>query len=425
MKAKDITAVFRQIFDSDRLAEVVGALSGNKSRTMLTAFGIFWGVFMLILLLGGGKGLQSLFMSNFSGFASNSGFIGSEKTTKAYKGFAKGRSWSLLKSDVAGLGRISGVEIATPVMFRWGYAAKYGKRSYTLQGLKGIYPDYQKIEQPDCRIGRNINDADLRESRKVCVIGKRVYEELFPDGGNPCGKYVSVDGVYYEVVGVNFRKSDINIGGNGAESIVVPYNVLSNIYNLGDKVGAIAFMARRGVTVASLEAPVRQYMSRAHNISPDDRRAMDFFNAEPIFRMFSNLFRGINILVWLIGVGTVASGVIGVSNIMLVSIRERTVELGIRRAIGAKPRDILAQILTESEIMTLLAGFSGIVAAVAVLAVAEPMIREQAETTAAFQIPFAMAISITAAVAALGILAGVFPAMRALAIKPVDAMRDE
>lgn len=426
MKAKEILAIVRQVFDGDRLAEVAGALAGNKSRTVLTAFGIFWGVFMLILLLGGGKGLQSLMFSNFSGFASNTGIFSDDKTTKAYKGFAKGRAWHLEIGDVEGVRRsIYGIDIATPLLMRWGYTAKYQTRSFSLQALKGIYPAYQDIDKPEYGFGRGINDTDIRESRKVCVIGRRVFEELFPDGGNPCGKYISVDGVYYEIVGVNVRKSNIGIGGQPAESVMVPYNVMRNIYNLGNRVGLIAFTAKKGVTVSSLEKPIRQYVSRTHDIAPDDRGAVEFFNAETIFQMFSNLFRGINILVWLIGVGTVASGVIGVSNIMLVSIRERTVELGIRRAIGAKPRDILAQILTESEIMTLLAGFSGIVAAVAVLGIAEPIIQRSAETTAAFQIPFAMALCIVIALLALGILAGVFPALRALAIKPVDAMRDE
>ena len=365
-------------------------------------------------------------MSKFGGFAENTGAIASKNTTKAYKGYSKGREWSLNMRDVENLRKnIKGIDVIVPMIVEWGKTAKCSKRTYSVQALKGIHPDQLKIETSELKYGRYINANDVRQERKVCVIGKRVFEELFPDGKNPCGKFITIDGVYYEVIGMDVRTSNISISGQSQESILIPYTVMRNILNYGEKVDIVTFTAQKNTTVASLGNSVRRVLYRAHNIHPDDKEALEYFNAETIFQMFNNLFRGINILVWLIGIGTVVSGVIGVTNIMLVSIRERTVELGIRRAIGAKPRDILVQILTESEIMTLMAGMSGLIAAVAILGVFEPLIRRGSQTLANFQIPFSIAFCVALALLVLGLVAGIFPAARALAIKPVDAMRDE
>lgn len=422
-----IKKMLGQVFDSDRFAEVTSTLAGNKSRTVLTAFGIFWGVFMLVLLLGGGKGLQDLMMSKFGGFATNTGLVSSNETTKAYKGYSKGRSWDLSINDIEGLRNyVPNLDVVVPLENKWGKIARYSnKTTNSNMTLKGIVPEYQKVEIPEIKYGRFINDNDFHQRRKVCVIGKRIYESLFPNVENPCGKFINVDGVYYEVVGVDMHESNIGLGSTPQNCISVPYSVFSNVYNCGKNVSIIAFTAKRGTTIASVEDRVRHYICHTHDINPEDREALEWWNLENIFQMFDNLFNGINILVWLIGVGTVVSGVIGVTNIMLVSIRERTVELGIRRAIGAKPRDIIVQILTESEIMTILAGMSGIILAVAILAVLETAIRQSSESSATFQIPFGIASCVAMALLVMGLLAGIFPAIRALAIRPVDAMRDE
>lgn len=425
MNIKRNLNILRDLFDSDRLAEVISTLGGNKSRTFLTSFGIFWGIFMLILLLGGGKGLEKLMMSNFSGFSSNTAVLGPQTTSRAFHGFDKGRSWSLSTQDVVGLSNyMSEIETATPLCTCFGITATYGKETYT-PVLKGIQPEYLSIESQKMKYGRNLNEEDMRRMRKVCVLGRKVWQSLFPGGEDPCGKFINVDGIYYEIVGVDVRNSNIGVGGQATESVTVPLPVMQRIYNLGDKVDMIAITGKKGVSMSSLEDRVRSYIYHSHDIAPDDTEAMVYFNVETLYQMFENLFRGINILVWLIGIGTVMSGVVGVTNIMLVSIRERTVELGIRRAIGAKPRDIIAQILAESGIMTITAGLTGLTAAVGILAVAEPLIQQGAETDATFQIPFSMAVTAAAALLILGILAGIFPSLRAIAIKPVEAMRDE
>lgn len=414
------------IFDIDRLGEVLRTLANNKSRSLLTAFGIFWGIFMLVLLLGGGKGLEALMMSNFSTFTKSSGVIISQTTTMPYKGFNKGRQWSLNLDDVERLRHsIREIKDICPLDTRHGINITAGKRSYTQGSIKGVEKGYERIEIPNIKYGRYINENDVRLRRKVCVIGHRVYKELFPEGGDPCGKFVKADGVYYEIVGVDNWRVDNGIGVPASRSLQIPNSLMRELYNLGNKTIAIAFTAKKGETIASLEDKITTIIKNAHSINPDDSEAIVFFNVEILFQVFENLFRGINILVWMIGTGTLLSGAIGVSNIMLVAIRERTSEIGIRRAIGARPRDILSQILCESFIITILAGLSGIVLAVLVLAAAEPIIQNAAQSEASFQVSFGTATGAAVVLTVLGVLAGIAPAMRALAIKPVDAMRDE
>ena len=343
-----------------------------------------------------------------------------------YKGFNKGRQWSLNLDDVERLRHsVREIKDICPLDTRHGINITAGKRSYTQGSIKGVEKGYERIEIPNIKYGRYINENDVRLRRKVCVIGHRVYKELFPEGGDPCGKFVKADGVYYEIVGVDNWRVDNGIGAPASRSLQIPNSLMRELYNLGNKTIAIAFTAKKGETIASLEDKITTIIKNAHSINPDDSEAIVFFNVEILFQVFENLFRGINILVWMIGTGTLLSGAIGVSNIMLVAIRERTSEIGIRRAIGARPRDILSQILCESFIITILAGLSGIVLAVLVLAAAEPIIQNAAQSEASFQVSFGTATGAAVVLTVLGVLAGIAPAMRALAIKPVDAMRDE
>ena len=267
-------------------------------------------------------------------------------------------------------------------------------------------------------------ETDERDSRKVCVIGKRVYEELFPDVDNPCGRYIEADGVYYQVVGVSKMTSNIGIMGSAEQSVMIPFRTLQRLYHRGDDVQAIGFTARRGTTVTSIQADVERVVRQAHLLAPDDGQALHVFNLETLFQMIDNLFRGIETLVWLIGVGTLLSGAIGVSNIMMVTVRERTGEIGIRRAIGARPSSILWQVMAESIVLTVIAGLAGITFAVALLSGVEHIVAAQGETIS-FQVSFGLALGAAAALAVLGGLAGLAPSMRALSIRPIDAIRDE
>ena len=342
--------------DMDTCEEILITITRNKTRSLLTAFGVFWGIFMLVALIGGGQGLEDMMKKNFEGFATNSGFLASQRTGEAYKGFRKGRWWNLESTDIDRLrSQVKEVEIITPSVARWGSKAVYEDKKYDCS-VKGLYPDYLHIESQEMAYGRFINEVDIKEARKVCVIGKRIYESLFKPGEDPCGKYVRVDGIYYQVIGMSSSEGDMNIQGRASEAVTLPFTTMQQTYNMGGQIDVICFTAKHGVKVSEVQPQMEQVIKAAHYISPDDKQAVMCLNAEAMFSMVDNLFTGINILVWMVGLGTLLAGAIGVSNIMMVTVKERTTEIGIRRAIGARPKDILQQILSESMVLTTIAG---------------------------------------------------------------------
>ena len=363
--------------DIDTCEEILITITRNKTRSLLTAFGVFWGIFMLVALIGGGQGLEYMLKKNFEGFATNSGFLASQRTGEAYKGFRKGRWWNLESTDIERLrSQVKEVEVITPSVARWGSKAVYEDKKYDCS-VKGLYPDYLHIESQEMAYGRFINEVDIREARKVCVIGKRIYESLFKPGENPCGKYVRVDGIYYQVIGMSSSEGDMNIQGRASEAVTLPFTTMQQAYNLGGQIDVVCFTAKQGVKVSELQPKMEQIIKAAHYIAPNDKQAVMYLNAEAMFSMVDNLFNGINILVWMVGLGTLLAGAIGVSNIMMVTVKERTTEIGIRRAIGARPKDILQQILSESMVLTTIAGMFGISFAVMILQVADTVKRRR------------------------------------------------
>lgn len=412
-------------FDIDRFREIIDTLTRNKTRSFLTGFGVFWGVFMLVALLGGGQGLKELLQSNFEGFATNSAILFAQPTTKPYAGFRKERQWNMVYNDVERLKRqVPELETVSPMLSHWGGNATHGDKK-TECTMKGVMPDYRNVEAPLLFYGRFINDMDIQNNRKVCVIGKRVYKELFPGGGDPCGQRICVDNIYYDVVGVDYSAGNMSINGRSETSVVVPFTMMQKAYALGDNVHLMCVTAKPGITMSSITQKMRSVIAKAHQIDPTDEKAVTVFNTEVMFGMLDNLFSGVNFLILLVGIGTLLAGAIGVSNIMMVTVRERTIEIGIRRAIGATPKNILGQIITESVILTAVAGMSGILFAVMILEMLELGNTTDGIVAAHFQVQFWTAVGATILLAVLGVLAGLAPAVRAMSIKPVDAMRDE
>jgi len=415
--------------DIDSYREILDTLTRNKSRSFLTGFGVFWGVFMLIALMGGGQGLKEMLNKNFDGFAQNTVMIWSQQTTKAYKGFRKGRWWAMDYKDIERLHqRVPELDVVAPILFApWGKSntAYYGEQSTTPR-VQGVTPEYAKVISPKIYYGRFINEMDMRENRKVCVLGKKIYKDLFKEGGDPCGKKIRVDSTYYEVIGVDYNTNGgINFNGRAEEKITLPLTLMQATYNRGDQVDLIAATGREGVVMSRITDRIRETIARAHYVDPTDEQGAMVFNTEVLFQLLDNLFKGVNFLIWLVGLGTLLAGAIGVSNIMMVTVRERTTEIGIRRAIGATPKMILSQIISESIVLTLVAGMSGILFGVLILHMLEMGNTEDGILTAHFQIGFWTAIFAAVVVSAMGVLAGLAPAARAMTIKPVDAMRDE
>ena len=348
----------------------------------------------------------------------------SSQTTKPWKGFKEGRYWNLTYTDVDRLKMlIPELETVTPCISTWGTTSQYGENSYS-GNFRGVYADYVNIEEPQIEYGRYINESDVLQERKVCVLGKRVYNNLFPGGGDPCGKFVKVGPAYYQVIGVDYSSGNISVSGSADESITAPLPVVQKILNRGSVVDLVCATGRSGVRMSDLEPRMRQVMARQHQFDPSDKQALFILNTEQLFSLIDNLFTGVNFLIWLVGLGTILAGVIGVSNIMMVTVKERTTEIGIRRAIGATPRDILSQIIMESISLTLAAGSFGIVFSVLLLSLLEKIVAATGDSIN-FQIGFWTAVVAALMLTALGVIAGLAPASRAMAIKPVDAMRDE
>ena len=414
--------------DSDQWSEIFDSLSRNKLRSFLTAFGIFWGILMLVLLMGGGRGLESMLGQVFTGFASNAGFVASMNTTKPYKGLKEGRSWSLDLKDIDRVkSSVPEVDVCTGTSNHWGSSAVKGDQSLSVS-LSGIFPEYYEIDNPRIKVGRRLNDIDVMKNRKVCVVGARIVETLFPGKTDACGEKIQIDGITYTIVGQSGRSGDgISLNGNPLTTVEIPFTTLCRAYGRSDKIEMLCVTARKGFKMSEVQEKIGALVRNAHSVHPADKQAVLFINTEAVFTVMDDLFNGISILVWMIGLGTLLSGAIGVSNIMMVTVKERTTEIGIRRAIGATPTDILQQILSESMTLTLIAGLSGITFSVLILQLVEKIVHtnNDALSNATFQISFWLAIGASIIIALLGIAAGLGPAFRAMKIKPVDAMREE
>lgn len=412
-------------FDIDSYTEVLDTITRNKTRSLLTGFGVFWGLFMLLFMMGFGDGIKSVLSENFAGFASNTCITVSRNTTMPYKGLKEGRYWRQQVGDLERLrAMVPELDVITPVVSVYSSSATFGELSADCS-VKGLDPQYAQIETPSIKYGRYLNKVDMEYKRKVCVIGKKVYEDLFPDGDDPCGNFIKIGPVYYQIIGVDFNQGNISINGSADRTVAIPFPLAQQLYNRGDVIDLICMTGKPGTTMSTLEPTIREVMARGHSFDPADKDAMMLINTEQIFMLVDNIFKGVSILIWLIGLGTLLAGAIGVSNIMMVTVKERTIEIGIRRAIGATPKDILTQIMAESIALTLVSGMFSIIFSVMILSVGGILVSAAFDTSVSLQISFGLAVGATFLLIALGLLAGLAPALRAMGIKPVDAMRDE
>ena len=418
------------MFDTDRWIEIWVTITRNKTRSLLTCFGVFWGIFMLVILLGSGTGLKNAIFKNVDGFATNSLFFFADRTSEPYHGFNKGRYWEMRNRDVATIrNEVTGIDALSPII--WGNQGDknivYGQVSGSYN-VKGVYPAYFRIERQTLHFGRLLNDIDMQERRKVCLIGSRICEELFKNE-DPAGKYVRVNGLYYQVVGVVQQiASGVNIGGRAEASVFLPFTTMQQTLNQGDILHFLCVSALPGHPIQQMIDDISSILKRQNEISPDDPQAVNVVNLAAQFNMFETLFAGIDILVWLVGLGTLPAGIIGISNIMMVTVKERTREIGVRRALGAKPWNIISQIMSESLVLTALAGLLGLSAGVFLLDVVDRLFSSQPSDGIAMLHPgvnIGTALSATVVLLVCGLFAGLIPAWRAMQIKAIDAIRDE
>ena len=410
-------------FDIENWREIGATLARNKTRTFLTAFGIFRGTAMLAMLFGGAQGFEGVMRRNFAGFSTNLGAAIANQRTEPYKGFNKGTYWQMTTRDIALIRQMApAMEYSTEMNQRSGTVA-FGSKTKAAS-IAGVEGDYGNIMIPVMMEGRFLNHSDVSSERKVAVIGKNIATSLF--GSDPAvGKYVSVDGIYFLVVGVATQLSDASIGMRIDDGVLLPSSTMKRAYNLGENVGFFVYTAPQGHSPAENEAVIRRVLSSAHSISPDDRKAIEFVDISEQFEMIDNLFLGISILALFVGFGSLMAGVIGVGNIMWIVVKERTQEFGIRRAIGAKPLDITVQVLSESIMLTLVAGSLGVCFGALVLGIADKLTYDPLLGHAGFELSFRVAVIIVLLFFILGSLAGTIPALRAMKIKPIEALNDK
>lgn len=402
-------------------------------RSFMTAFGVFWGIFMLIIMSGAGRALENGVMDGIKAFASNSAFFWTEPTSKPYKGFQRGRRWQYTNTDIEYVkANLSNIEYLSPRLFgpnsRSGDNTIRGKKSGAFN-IYGDYPEFFKIDPWTPLQGRLINQIDILQNRKVCNIGERVVEVLFDEGEDPIGQYLKIHGVYFQVVGVIKGETRVNIGGGRKpETIIMPFSTMQKTFNYGDRVHFFSVTSAPGIPVSQVEARLKELMKERHSIAPDDLQAVGSFNIEVEWKKYMGLFTGIQVLTWIVGIGTLLAGVIGVSNIMLVIIKERTQEIGIQRAIGATPGKVILHIVAESVFLTVLAGYIGLSLGVGILELLSMALSSGNAEEIFFRNPevsFRMAVAALMVLIVAGIFAGLIPAKRAVSIKPIDALRDE
>ncbi len=422
------------MFDLDRWQQIYSVLKKNKLRTFLTAFGVFWGIFMLVIMLGSGNGLINGITQGIGDFATNSFFMWSQQTTVDYQGYPKGRRINFKNKDIETLRmNVEGIEHIAPKMQMGSYNGN--GTDNVVRGLKsgsftisGDYPEFNEIDPAVMINGRFINKTDIEEKRKVAVLGRRVYEELFDPNEKAIGEYIRIQGVYFQVIGI-FKplNPNINFGGDKERSIILPFTTFQQVYNFGDNIGFMAITAKKGYEAKDLEEKAIRIMKKVHTIAPEDDQAIGHINIEKEYKKMVGLFTGIGVLIWIVGTGTLLAGIIGVSNIMLVVVKERTVEIGIQRAIGATPGNIISQIISEALVLTVFAGYMGLVTGVGILELLNFALVNSGANTEMFknpQINFNIAIASLAILAFFGIIAGLLPARRAVKIRPIEAIRN-
>ena len=418
------------LFRRDTWTEIFSSITKNKARTTITVIGVLWGIFIYITLSGAAKGLDNGFERQFKRVAMNSMFVWTQQTSVPYKGYKTGRSIQLKLKDISKLKQqVAEIQYIAPRNAKGVFG---GESPIINRGLRhgnynvyGDFPVVVKIATKDIYDGgRFINEADITESRKVCVIGERTKNELFLKKENPIGKFISIDKIFFQVVGVHKFQQGGGFEDDG--DIYIPFTTFRKLYNAGDNVGWLAIAAHNNVDVMEVEKKVKNVLKEQHNIAPDDDRAIGSFNLGEIFNKVQGFSKGLTLLSMIVGIATILAGVIGIGNILLISVRERTKELGIRRALGATPGEVRGQIIIESVFLTLISGIFGIILGALVLAGVNEGTKDVTDfpyTNPTVPIPFILGALLIMIV--MGTLIGLIPAQRAVSIKPIGALREE
>ncbi len=410
------------MFDLDKWQEIFSTIRRNKLRTFLTGFSVAWGIIMLVILLGSGYGLENGVKKEFSGDAVNYLSINGGLTTKAYKGMKPGTFVQLNNEDHQALIQTKGVTATSARSRIFGNSVLSYQNEYGSYDIFAVHPEYGEVESLKTFKGRYLNQTDVRESRKVVCIGKVVEQAIYKGKVEPVGTYLMVNGVPFLVIGV----FDDPGGERDLSRVYIPATTAQQVFNRGNSIDNISLImsgANEQTSIAAEEV-VRQQLSARHKFDPTDQRAVFIYNTIKEYKKFLDLFWSIRLFIWIIGIGTIIAGIVGVSNIMMIVVKERTKEIGVRKALGASPWSIISLIMQEAVLITSVAGYTGLVIGVVLLELVGNAIKG-VDYFANPEINLQVAIGATILLIFAGMIAGLVPARRAASVKPVEALRDE
>lgn len=413
----------RFIFDKDTWQEIYGSIRKNKMRTAITIIGVMWGIFLLVVLLGAARGMENNFNKLFGNFATNSVFVWAQQTSKPFKGFQEGKNITLKMSDLENIKReIDGLEFVVP-RHQTQAVAENNFKTGTF-GVYGDYPELDMVEKKNLIYGRWVNQNDIIEKKKICIIEEEIYKQLFDKDEYPIGQYIKVNDINFKLVGV-YKEGQVKMGGPQG-NIHIPFTTFQQVYNRGDTMGWMMITGKPGFEITQIEADVKLLLKTLHKVHPEDNRAFGSFNLGKEIKKFTGFLAGMQFLTWFVGIATLIAGVFAIGNILLITVKERTKEIGIRRALGAKPWEIKRHIILESVFLTGLAGSLGIILGGVVLMLIDALAGQgddAALTNPTVDIPVIIIAVITLVV--FGTLIGLIPAQVAVSIKPIEALRDE
>jgi putative ABC transport system permease protein len=416
------------IFDSDSWQEIFGSIKKSKLRTAITVIGVLWGIFLFITLLGAARGMENGFDKEFSNLATNSIFLWAQSTSMPNKGFQRGRQLRLKIQDVEAIRRqipeigfvvprdVQGVFGGPPATIK----RKTNTRSYK---LFGDYPTLDNVNKVKILDGRFINVSDIDYEKKVCVIGEKIVDELFEKDETPVGDFVEINGSFFQIVGTY---KDNGTSFEGDDSVYIPFTTFRKINNTGDNIGWMVIAANKEADILEVEKNVKTLLRRRHNVNQEDERAFGSFNFGEMFSKITGFVKGIKFLTWFVGISTLIAGVIAIGSILLITVKERTKEIGIRRALGATPGKVKGQIVLESVFLTIIAGILGIIFGGLVLMAINSAWGDNDNfpfVNPTVNVP--IAIGAVLALVTFGTLIGMIPAQRAVSIRPIEALREE
>lgn len=411
------------LFDRDTWQEVLDSMSKNKLRTIITMVGVWWGILLLIALLGAARGIENSFNRQFSDFATNSMFIWGQSTSKPFKGFQEGRFVRLKLSDAQRIQEnIEGIEFVVPRNQRNSFVVRG-----TLSGNFGIAGDYPLLDVVQKKKlvkgqGRFINQTDMENNRKVAVISEDIYKQLFEKDEDPFDKFIRINDINFKVIGV----FEVTPFGGPQTDIHIPFSTFQQIYNQGDNIGWMMITGKPEYDIKQLEEDIKLSLRNMHKIHPEDKRAFGSFNLGDVFQDIVGFLKGMQFLTWFVGIATLIAGVFAIGNILLITVKERTKEIGVRRALGATPFEIKRQIVVEAVFLTMIAGIMGIISGGWILILIDKTLGQGDDATFVnASVSIAVVFIALLILVALGTIIGLIPAFKATSIKPIEALREE